>query len=307
MTEKTWPKPYRDAKGPIPADKLEGAALGMGEEGPETRALTADGYVPPDIMAGLTLFLLGRQQKHPDPAGLPGAGRVAGGVWVREDFTIHQPLGRNDAFTVRGEALGQYVHKSRRYAISRSQTFGPKGLVATNLTAGLVAYRAEEGLADQVEGLAPDQLESPPASWETAADNPGRTALASLKKGRLLQTDFFPLSLAMMTARETSKPDNPIHSDPEVAKKAGLAKPIAGGSHVLAFALELIMQAGGRMSLLYGASIQTRWKLPVYADARVQMRVRVAETKPDRVVFEAGAELESGAIAMTSRITLPLA
>ena len=100
-----------------------------------------------------------------------GAGGVAGGVWVRERFTIHRPLRRDEAFTVRGEALGRHVHKGRRYGTTRSETRTARGeLAGSNLTTGLLQYRVEEGLADAVEGLAPDAIEVPGPDWRVAAD-----------------------------------------------------------------------------------------------------------------------------------------
>ncbi len=63
MSEMTWPRQLKDAHGPMRADKLAGAAIGMGDWGTESRALAAEGWVPPDMMTGLTLFVLGNQPK----------------------------------------------------------------------------------------------------------------------------------------------------------------------------------------------------------------------------------------------------
>ena len=280
----------------------------MGNHGPETRALAAAGYVPPDIMAGLTLFMLGQQSRESDSRHLPGAaGGVSGGVWVRERFTIHTPLDRDSAFTVRGAALGRHVHKGRRYSTSHCQTFSEMGEpIVSNLTTGLLAYRVQEGLEDQLEGAHPDTLDAPAADWQAAASNPCLDALRKFRTGEVLTAEPFVVSLEMMVARETTRPDNPIHSDPELARQAGLARPIAGGSHVLAFVLELIMQRTGSMSLFYGTSIDTRWRTPVYADTRIQPKVTVAEKRPDRVIFSAEATLTSGESAMTSTVMVPL-
>ena len=66
MSEKIWPKALADASGPMRRDKLDGAAEGMGDWGPQTRALAEDGLVPPDMMTGLTLFLLSSQPRNPE-------------------------------------------------------------------------------------------------------------------------------------------------------------------------------------------------------------------------------------------------
>lgn len=306
----TWPRPLRDVRGPIPAEKLDGAAAGMGDFGPETRALAADGLVPPDMLTGMTLFLLARQPKDRGRRqAIPGgSGGVAGGVWVRERYTIHRPLARDDAFTVRGASEGRHVHKGRRYGTTSSVTVNAAGeRVATNLTTGLLAYRVQEGLTDAVEGRAPDDLPAPAPDPAAAVNNPCRERLATLRAGDRLGGHPVTVSLAMMAARDTKNPENPIHSDPELARRAGLSRPIAGGSHVLAFALEPILARCGRASLFHGAAFDIRWKAPVYADTVIRPGATVVAAEPDRVVFEVTAVLEDGATAMTGQVVVPIA
>lgn len=303
-----WPKQLAPASGPIRADKLDGAAQGMGQWGAQTRALAAEGTVPPDMMTGLTLFLLSSQKRDPDKQKIPGGGGgVAGGVWVRERFTIHRPLTREEAFTVNGESVGRHVHKGRRYGTNRCQTFNAAGeLAATNVTTGLLAYKVEEGLSDTLEGQSPDDIPAPEPDWEAAAANPCLPQLKALSAGDEFSSEAVLVGLDLMEARDTKKPDNPIHSDPELAKKAGLEKPIAGGSHVLAFVLEVILQHTGRHALLHGACFDVRWKAPVYAGLVIVPHVRVVQATHDRVVFDIKATLESGATAMVGQVTVPL-
>lgn len=306
----TWPRPLREVRGPIRADKLDGAAAGMGAWGPETQALAADGLVPPDMLTGMTLFLLSLQPRDPEHRqDIPGGGGgVAGGVWVRERYTIHRPLHRDDAFNVRGASQGRHVHKSRRYGTTSSATFNAAGEpVATNLTTGLLSYRAQDGLADGVEGRAPDDVPAPEPDWSVAKANSCRERLAALRSGEELGGYPVTLSLALMEARDTKNPDNPIHSDPELARRAGLARPIAGGSHVLAFTLEPILARVGRAALSHGANFDLRWKAPVYADQVIHPWARVTDVRPDRVVFELEAVLDDGTTAMSGRVIVPLA
>lgn len=306
----SWPRPLKEAHGPFPTAKLDGAVDGMGAWGRETAALAAAGRVQPDMLTGLTLFILSSQPKNPErKQRIPGGGGgVAGGVWVRERFAIYRPVRRDEAFTIRGEAVGRHVHKGRRYGTNRCETFDTAGnRIAANLTTGLLAYKVDEALADTVEGAVPDDLAAPAPSREAAAANPqpdGR--LESLNAGDTFAGAPVTVSLAMMAARDTKKPDNPIHSDPEIARKAGLANPIAGGSHVLAFALEVLMQRIGAMPLLHGASYDIRWKAPVYAESTILPQVTVLETSDDAVVFDLSATLDSGAVAMTGRVTVPM-
>lgn len=305
-----WPRPLEDVRGPIPAAKLDGAAAGMGEWGPESRALAEHGLVPPDMLTGMTLFVLAHQPRDPGrKQDIPGgSGGVAGGVWVRERYTIHRPLARDDAFTVRGASEGRHVHKGRRYGTTSSETWNAAGeRVATNLTTGLLAYKVEEGLADAVEGRSPDDIAPPAPDTSAAPHNPCRERLASLEAGDTLGGYRVTVSLALMAARDTKNPDNPIHSDPELARRAGLSRPIAGGSHVLAFALEPILARAGRESLLHGACFDIRWKAPVYADLVIRPTAQVVETHADRVEFEVMATLDDGTTAMTGRIVVPMA
>jgi acyl dehydratase len=309
MTER-WPRPLHDSRGPIRADKLDGAAAGMGSWGAETRALAVDGLVPPDMLTGMTLYLLSTQPRgsrhQQDIPG--GSGGVAGGVWVRERFTIHRPLRRDDPFIVRGASEGRHVRKARRYGTTSSTTFNASGeRVATNVTTGLLSYKVQAGLADGVEGRAPDDVPAPVPDWSVAGNNPCRERLVSLRGGEELGGYEVTVSLALMAARDTKTPDNPIHSDPELARRAGLSQPIAGGSHVLAFALEPILARAGRAALLHGASFDIRWKAPVYADRVIRPHARVTDVQADRVVFEIDASLEDGAIAMIGQVVVPLA
>jgi len=161
----TWPQPLEPVSGPFTEDRIEGAAEGLGEHGPATRSLVEHGFVPPDLICGLTLLLLARQPRRPRPAGRghgPGASErqgsgVAGGVWVRERYTIHQPLLRDEPFLVTGESTGRHVRKGRRYGTTASRTVDAEGRrVAHNLTTGLLSYRPDPDLADEVEGVVLD-------------------------------------------------------------------------------------------------------------------------------------------------------
>ncbi len=309
MTDATWPRALKNASGPIRLDKLDGAAEGMGDWGDETCALAADGFVPPDMMTGLTLFILTQQPRDKESKqSIPGGGGgVAGGVWVRERYTIHRPLEREEVFTVSGESMGRHVHKGRRYGTTRSETLNAAGEpAATNLTTGLLQYRVEEGLEDSLEGYDPESLDAPSPDWATASNNPCREQLSALKEGDVFGGYPVLVSLKMMEARDTKNPDNPIHSDPELARKAGLSKPIAGGSHVLSFPLEIVMQKVGRQALLHGACFDIRWRAPVYADKVIHPHAKVITATDDRVVFEVDATLESGDLAMIGQVTVPL-
>lgn len=285
----------------------------MGDHGPVTCGLVADGLVPPDLICGMTLFLIARQPRQPREPGSTGAPKpkgasgVAGGVWVRERFTVHRPIDREDPFVVTGAAVGRHVRKGRRYGTTSSRSVDSQGRVmATNLTTGLLSYRADPDLVDQVEGPAADDIPTPGPDHEAAAANPHLGAVTTASVGDRHGGSELMVSLAMMAARDTANPDNPIHSDPEEAKRAGLAKPIAGGSHVLSFAIEPLLAAWGPQALSHGAAFDVRWKAPTEADAGIIPTATVASVTATEVVVDVEVTLADGPVAMVGTVTIPL-
>lgn len=303
----SWPQTLQPVTGPFSPARIDGAADGMGGHGPTTRALIGDGLVPPDLICGMTLFLLARQPRHPrSPSGPKPASGVAGGVWVRERFTVHRPLGREDPFVVTGEAIGRHVRKGRRYGTTTSRSVDSAGrAVATNLTTGLLSYRPDPDLADEVEGRPADEIPTPGPDHGAVADNPHLDALARVTSGQRFGGDELVVTLAMMAARDTTNPDNPIHSDPEEAERAGLSRPIAGGSHVLAFAIEPLLAAWGAGSLSHGAAFDIRWKAPTESDAAIVPTASVGPVSDTEIVVDVEVTLAGGPVAMVGTVTVP--
>lgn len=303
-----FPRTLTQVVGPFPEAKIRGAAEGMGAYGDATRALVGQGLLAPDLITGMTLALLAKQPRKPRPDGEKKASGVAGRVWVREQFTIHRPIPHDDAWVVDGESTGTYARKGRSYSTTASRSRTSAGdLFATNLTTGLFSYRPDPNLEDSVHGLALDDTPAPAPDWDAAASNPHTETLRSATVGQVLGGEPVLVSLAMMAARDTDNPDNPIHSDPEQAKKAGLAKPIAGGSHVLAFALEAVMAEFGVESLLHGARFDIRWKAPTENDVHIVPTATVTEVADDRLVLDLQVDLADGPTAMVGTLTIPLA
>ena len=226
---------------------------------------------------------------------------------MREQFTIHRPLANEDPFTVAGESTGAYSKRGRRYSTTASRTHDSHGRrIATNLTTGLISYKAEPDLPDSSDGLPLDETPSPEPDWSAAASNPDRAELSVLAEGKVVGGGPVTVTLAMMAARDTENPDNPIHSDPDEAKRAGLARPIAGGSHVLAFVLEAMMSELGQEVLLHGANFDIRWKAPTIDGSTIIPTATVLAMADDRVDFGVSVALEDGTEAMVGRITIPL-
>ena len=307
-----YPRPLAPVTGPFAAAKIDGAAEGMGDYGDATRSLVAEGLVPPDFITGMTLALLARQPRLPRSAGEKVASGetvngVSGRVWVRERFTIHRPIARTDAWVVSGETTGGYTKRGRAYSTTRSSSVTSAGdRFATNLTTGLLGYRPDPTLADGVTGLPIEETPAPEPDRQAAANNPCLDRIRAVKVGDVFGGERVLVSLAMMTAHDTANPDNPIHSDVEQARKAGLSKPIAGGSHVLAFALEAVMRGLGSHALLHGANFDISWKAPTENDVYIVPRAAAVEASPHRVAFDLSVDLESGPVAMVGRLVVPL-
>ena len=302
-----FPKPLAPVSGPFPVAKVSGAAEGMGSYGDATRMLVEAGTLQPDLICGMTLALLARQPRRPKPTGERKASGVAGRVWVRERFTMHRPIRHDDAWQVSGESTGTYVRKGRSYSTTRSTSETSSGEVfSTNLTTGLFSYRADPTLADAVQGLALEDTPTPEPDQHAAHANPHVEAIRTLSVGDVLGDVDVPMTLAMMAARDTDNPDNPIHSNADEAKKAGLARPIAGGSHVLSFALEAVMARCGPESLLHGAMIDVRWKAPTEDGSVIRPAATVVEVADDHVSLDLQVDLAGGPTALVGHLVVPL-
>jgi acyl dehydratase len=301
-----FPKSLVPVHGPFPPEKIAGAGVGMGTYGDATRVLVANNTLQPDLICGMTLALLARQPRRPKPSGQRKASGVAGRVWVRERFTMHRPIAADDAWQVTGESTGTYVRKGRSYSTTRSTSTTSNGeLFSTNLTTGLFSYRADPSLVDSVQGLAIEDTPTPEPDHGAARSNPHIEAIRSVSVGDVLGGVEVPMTLAMMAARDTDNPDNPIHSSAEEAKKAGLARPIAGGSHVLAFALEAVMRAFGPEALLHGANVDVRWKAPTEDDTVICPTATVTHVAADHVAFDLQVDLVGGPTALVGQLVIP--
>jgi acyl dehydratase len=270
-------------EGPLPAGICQGSILGLGPHAAGVSALVELGLVPPDVVTGMTLHLLTHQPRRPS-SGKSQRGAIEGGVWVREQVTYHAPMRVDESVTVSGQSVRRFSRKGRRYAMTLSETRGDDGrLIASNCTTGLVSYRREDGLEDGYEGVAEADLAMPGPDREAAANNPCLARLGRVREGEVIAGKRALVSLAMMRQRDAGRDDNPIHTDPEVAKREGLAAPIAGGSHVLSFVQSRLMEEWGPECLLHGAHFDVRWLGQTYAESHVSPSARVVEVKDDRI------------------------
>ena len=265
MNTSALPQPLQDVDGPIDGEQLDAHLASLGEYGAANRVLAAAGYVPPDVLCGQTLFLLARQPRSASDDAAGRASPIAGGVWVREQVTFHRPVRRDEAFSVGGHSVRRFVRKGRLYGVTTAATTAADGaLLVSNCTTGLIEYRVDTGRPDGEEGLDEAAIPVPTPDHARAGGNPSLAALQAVVPGVVVDGPAVELALALMVTRDGKRPANPIHSDPEQARRAGLRAPIAGGSHVAAFVLERLMAEWGPESLLHGAHLDLRWFAPTY-------------------------------------------
>jgi hypothetical protein len=278
----------------------------MGAEGVAARALVERGLAPPELLTGLTLALIHEQPRRAAADGARRPSAVAGGVWVREELTVHAPPPLDEPLVISGAALRRFARGGRIYAVSASQTRDARGrLLASNCTTGLERYRRDPGLADFAEGVPEAEVPVAGPDRAAAAANPCLDALRALQAGDVLAGAPVEITLERLRDRDGPTPENPIHSDAAAARAAGLDVPIAGGAHVLAFLQEVLLQAWGDEALYHGAELDVRWVAPVRAGTKILPRAEVTRASPEGVELALEVRCD-GARALEGRARVPL-
>ncbi len=306
MSLSEWLQPLEPLRAPLAREFVERVVASLGPcAGPSLR-LIARGSVPPCALVGMNLALLVSQPRAPRPDGSPAPDGVAGGVWVRERVTLHRPVSIDEELVTRGGGVRSYVRKGRRYSTTLSETRSAGGeLVVTTETTGLSRYRADPTLVDSEEGPAESATPHPAPDARHARENPALAALRSLRVGDAWTGPEAHVTLELLRARDGARPRNPIHTDPEAARAAGLDAPIAGGSHVLAYAQELVLERLGDDALCFGACTDARWLSPVRAGERLESHVTVERVQTGAVELALEARCD-GAVAMRATLLIPL-
>lgn len=302
----TLPQALAPWQGTIDLGLCEGAAEGMGPCAGPARELLERGLVPPDVLMGMTLHLLAQQPRRTTD-GEEKKGAVEGGVWVREQVTVHRPVRQAEEVVLSGSSARRFVRRGRRYGVTVSETRDRDGLLlVSNCTTGLLSYRKDPSLEDGGIGVPEDQLAIPRPDPASARANPHDTRLREIREGEVVSGAPTRVTLDMMRLRDAGRNDNRIHTDPEVARREGLAAPIAGGSHVVAFLQAALMAEWGAESLLHGAHFDVRWTGQTRAGDRIVPRATVEPSAPDLLRCTIGVEGDDRAL-VTGTLLLPLA
>lgn len=235
----------------------------LGENAAASLELASRGVAPPQCFTGNTILLA---FSHYD---------LTGGIYAREQVTYRRPVRLGEALWVSGQIAATYRRRGRRYRLMTSATRDEHGeVVVESRSTGIESIRSTGG-ADADEE--PPPVAAPGPHLPAGATNPCRPRLAALRSGESFTGSAQMVTLEMMRAAAGREDRNPIHTDPEVARRHGLDAPIAGGPHVLAFAQELLMRELGGESLLHGGTFDVRWLRPVRPGDEVVPRAEVGE------------------------------
>lgn len=121
----------------------------------------------------------------------------------------------------------------------------------------------------------------------------------ALMVGSELQGEAHAITVEKLVAFERViwQRDPNTHSDPEVARKRGMSRPIASGQNQLAF-LHQLMENNFADGWTRGGDISVRWLRPVYAGDLVTPRARIQAITPGidgaRVDLEVWCENQNG-------------
>ena len=280
--------------GPTPLEVTEELVEGWLEAlapCPASERLVSRGFAPPQVLTGNTVFLAFR---HYD---------LVGGIYSREQVTYCRPIRIGETLTVEGEIAATYLREGRRYRLMCSVSRDAAGrVVARSRSTGLQQMAP---VADVSISETPPRVEAPTADLRRAQENPRRQELRSLLEGETMLSEPHTVTLQMMRAQAGPEDRNPIHTDVEVARRAGLEAPIAGGPHVLGFAQEVVLDRMGEDALSFGSHFDARWLRQVRAGAAVIPRIKVDRVGEDAVALELEIECE-GQLAMVAKATIPL-
>jgi acyl dehydratase len=300
------PRSLAPLRAPLDRDLVEHSVSSLAPEGETSRALLDEGIVPAHALTPVTLFLLASQPRSTRSDGSRARGPIAGGVWTRQQITYHRPVRLDEVLETRGEVARRYVRAGRVFSISTSETRNADGQLAVSSCAtGLQQYRRDESLADSEEGRSEADVSRPAPDPSVASANPSLEALGALRVGERLVGPTVEVSLARMRDRDAGRDENPIHTDPEEARRAGLSAPIVGGSHVLAYLQDFLMRSWGREALLHGAYFDARWLSPVHAGKKIEPSATVSACDSGRVELQMEVVCE-GQSAMVGTLVIPL-
>jgi acyl dehydratase len=237
------------------------------------------------------------QEPYADPSIAPISILAAEGVNLADRFwdiseSIHagqqlEVLGLprvGDVLTVTGVARQKFVKRGRRYVVADTTTRSARGdPVARGVLTGVLVYSEGDGTGGG---------ERPARLAESAPPRP------IAKLGPLVRT----MTHEAMILYEPPGERN-IHTDDEVARRAGLPAAIATGTQFLAYVFDLLHRSYGDASRV-GTSIDVRIRLPVFAGDRLETTADVLTRGRGRIEHEVRVAGPHGD-AIVGRVSVP--
>jgi acyl dehydratase len=172
-----------------------------------------------------------------------------GTVNMAQRIAMHRPMRLGEALTVRGRILD--VQEVPRGRVATSETWYEGADGARALTSGRVSLRP-----DAAKGDARGAGEKPAV---IVADVSGLRRVAG-----------YTLTPAAVSAY--SGPHNPIHFDPEAARRGGFRAPIIGGGHGVRFLTAEIWKRGRPQVL----EMDINFRRPIFWDDAIEVMVQEA-------------------------------
>jgi acyl dehydratase len=207
------------------------------------------------------------------------------GVHATHDLTLHRPVRAGDRLTTTAAVIAVAPRRAGAYVLTRYETRDAAGERVSTTDYGSVFL----GVACDPEGVVP----SPP---HPALSPAGGEGVAEW-------TEEIPIAATLAHVySECARIWNPIHTDPEVAKRAGLPRIILHGTATLALAISAGMRragpAGPRITRVAGrftgmVPLPSRLRVEGRRDAGAPGVLRFRATTPDGTLALDGGYLET--------------
>ncbi len=148
------------------------------------------------------------------------------GVHATHDLTLHRPVRAGDRLTTTAAVIAVAPRRTGAYVLTRYETRDARGERVSTTDYGSVYL----GVAGDPEGIPPS------LPW-------GR----GQGEGEAEWTEEIPIASTLAHVyTECARIWNPIHTDPEVAKRAGLPRIILHGTATLALAISATLRRAGQ-------------------------------------------------------------
>lgn len=256
-------------------------AFAIGEN-PEifTRGLSGVGpLVPPSLLINdlLKLFLIGYDCTD------FGSG---GGLHTKAIIKYHAPLPIGASVTITGTHIAKYVRRGRRFRSMQTSAESGGNLIAEMLATETVGYTKDnngpdfgavpESWSDGLPPVSAEILQSPLFALPSEPLQEGMLLDASMRWVGLEQSVIFS-GYPFAWAQEAPSLRQGLHTNYEIAQRAGFPAPVAQGLLSASHLISLLFRQFG-LKLFDGAELALKFISPVFIGSRLTSQVRVAKS-----------------------------